>query len=148
MRSGLRNFNASPMRLHIEAMGDYIIINDAYNASPMSMLAAIDTLAEVAKGRTVAVLGDMLELGDIGVEAHRQIGEKLAQYKIDIVVTVGVLAGNIAEAASEHGIYSAVACCSHDEATETLKRIIKPGDTILIKGSRGMKMENIVKMFL
>lgn len=146
--SGLRTFNASPMRLHIEEMGDYIVINDAYNASPMSMLAAIDTLVEVAKERKVAVLGDMLELGHIKVEAHRQIGEKLAQCHVDIVVTVGELASHIAEAASDHGIDMVVACDSHDQARETLKKILKPGDTILIKGSRGMKMENMVKMFL
>jgi len=146
--SGLRNFNASPMRLHIEEMGDYIVINDAYNASPSSMSAAIDTLVEVAKNRKVAVLGDMLELGHIKVEAHRQIGEKLAKSHIDIVVTVGELARHIAEAAREHGMTRVIACNSHDEASETLKKIIQPGDTILIKGSRGMKMENMVKMFL
>ncbi|MBC8016426.1 MAG: UDP-N-acetylmuramoyl-tripeptide--D-alanyl-D-alanine ligase [Sporomusaceae bacterium] len=144
---GLRTFNASPMRLHVEAMGDYIIINDAYNASPMSMTAAIDTLVEVAKGRKVVVLGDMLELGDIGAAAHRQIGEKLAQCRIDIVVTVGMLASYTAQAAIDGGI-AAVACYSHNEASEALKKLIKPSDTILIKGSRGMKMENMVKMFL
>ena len=147
IRSGLSKFNASPMRLQIETMGDYIVINDAYNASPISMLAAIDTLVEVAKNRKVAVLGDMLELGHIKVEAHRQIGEKLAKCHVDIVVTVGELARHIAEAAHEHGIDNAIACDSHDAASETLKKIIKPGDTILIKGSRGMKMENMVKIF-
>lgn len=144
---GLSTFNASPMRLHIETMGDYMIINDAYNASPASMMAAIDTLVEVAKGRKVAVLGDMLELGDIGVEAHRRIGEKLAQCHVEAVVTVGSLAYHIAQAAIDHGI-AAVACCSHEQASEALRKMIRPCDTILIKGSRGMKMENMVKMFL
>jgi len=148
IHSGLCTFNASPMRLHIEKMGDYIVINDAYNASPISMLAAIDTLVEVAKNRTVAVLGDMLELGHIKVEAHRQIGEKLAKCHVDIVVTVGELARHIAEAASFYGIDKAIACDSHDAAREILTEIIKPGDTILIKGSRGMKMENMIKMFV
>jgi UDP-N-acetylmuramoyl-tripeptide--D-alanyl-D-alanine ligase len=148
IRTGLSNFTASPMRLHIEAMGDYIIINDAYNASPMSMSAAIDTLIEVASHRKVAILGDMLELGDIAVAAHRQIGEKLAQCHIDIVVTVGELASNIAKAAHEQGLAMAIPCSSHEEAQEALKNILKSGDTVLIKGSRGMKMENMVKMFL
>jgi len=146
--SGLSKFTASPMRLHIETMGDYIVINDAYNASPMSMSAAIDTLVEVAKDRTVAVLGDMLELGHIKVEAHRQIGEKLAMCHVDIVVTVGELAHHIAKAASDHGIHTAISCDSHDAASIALKKMIRPGDTILIKGSRGMKMENMVNMFL
>jgi len=148
IRAGLSNFNASPMRLHVEALGDYIVINDAYNASPMSMSAAIDTLVEVAENRKVAVLGDMLELGHIKVEAHRQIGEKLAKCHVDIVVTVGELARHIAEAASDHGIVNAIACNSHDAASSALKKLIKPGDTILIKGSRGMKMENMMNMFL
>lgn len=148
IRLGLTNFTASPMRLHIEKMGDYIVINDAYNASPISMAAAIDTLVEVGKNRKIAVLGDMLELGHIKVEAHRQIGEKLAQCHVDIVVTVGQLSSYIAEAAREHGIHTAIACDSHDEASKILKKLITPGDTILIKGSRGMKMENMVKVFL
>lgn len=145
--AGLSQFNASPMRLHIEKIGDYTVINDAYNASPMSMLAAINTLGEIAINRKIAVLGDMLELGHIGVEAHRQIGEKLAQCHIDIVVTVGTLASHIAQSAKEHGLTMSIACHSHDEAQERLKKIIQPGDTILIKGSRGMKMENIITMF-
>ena len=146
--SGLNNFTASPMRLHIEELGDYVVINDAYNASPMSMSAAIDTLVAVAKNRKVAVLGDMLELGHIKIEAHRQIGQKLAKCHIDIVVTVGELARHIAEAASDQGVDVALAYDSHDAASAALMTIIQPGDTILIKGSRGMKMENMVKMFL
>jgi len=148
IRLGLGTYNASPMRLHVQELSGYLIVNDAYNASPMSMAAAIDTLLEVAKGRTVAVLGDMLELGHIAVEAHRQIGEKLAQCQVDIVLTVGTLASHIAKAASEQGVKTAVACNSHEEAQETLKQLLKPGDSILLKGSRGMKMEKIITMFL
>jgi UDP-N-acetylmuramoyl-tripeptide--D-alanyl-D-alanine ligase len=145
--AGLMTFQASPMRLHIEKIGEYIVINDAYNASPMSMLAAIDTLGEVAIKRKIVVLGDMLELGDIAVEAHRQIGEKLAQCHIDMVVTVGELASHIATSAKEQGMDMVISCASHEEAEKALAHRILPGDTILIKGSRGMKMENIIKMF-
>jgi len=102
----------------------------------------------VAKGRKVAVLGDMLELGSIAVAAHENMGDKLAQSHVDIVVTVGELAANIAKRASACGIDKVVACSNHEEAQEVLKRLLEPGDTILIKGSRGMKMENIIKMFL
>jgi UDP-N-acetylmuramoyl-tripeptide--D-alanyl-D-alanine ligase len=145
--AGLKNFNASPMRLHIEKLGDYLIVNDAYNASPMSMTAAIETLMEVAKERKVAVLGDMLELGSIAVEAHEKIGEQLAKYHVDIVVTVGKLAANIAKRASLCGMEKVVACSNHVEAQEALGKLLESGDTILIKGSRGMKMENIIRMF-
>jgi UDP-N-acetylmuramoyl-tripeptide--D-alanyl-D-alanine ligase len=146
--SGLNDFNASPMRLHIEKLGDYLIVNDAYNASPMSMAAAIDTMVEVAEGRKVAVLGDMLELGPIAVAAHENMGEKLAQCNVDIVVTVGELAANIASKASACGIGQVVSCSNHEQAQAELKKVLQPGDTILIKGSRGMKMENIINMFL
>jgi UDP-N-acetylmuramoyl-tripeptide--D-alanyl-D-alanine ligase len=145
--AGCKNFNASPMRLHIEKINDYLVINDAYNASPMSMVAAIDTLVEVAKGRTVAVLGDMLELGPVAIEAHGNIGDRLAYCQVDIVVTVGELATNIARRASACGIKKVMACANHKEAQEALQKLIEPGDTILVKGSRGMKMENIIKMF-
>jgi UDP-N-acetylmuramoyl-tripeptide--D-alanyl-D-alanine ligase len=146
--AGLKNFNASPMRLHIEKLGDYLIVNDAYNASPMSMSAAIETLVEVAQDRKVAVLGDMLELGSIAVAAHEKIGEQLAKNHVDIVITVGELAANIAKKASLYGIDKVVACSNHEEAQEALHKLLEPGDTILIKGSRGMKMESIIKMFL
>lgn len=146
--SGFRAFNASPMRLHIERLGDYLVVNDAYNASPMSMVAAIDTMLEVAKGRKVAVLGDMLELGPIAVSAHEAIGEKLAQCGIEIVVTVGELAASIANKASSCGISQVVVCSNHEQAQAELKKLLMPSDTILIKGSRGMKMEKIINMFL
>lgn len=147
VKAGLGAFAASGMRLHIEQRGDYVIINDAYNASPLSMSAAIDTLAEIASGRTVAVLGDMLELGHIAVEAHRRIGRKLAERGVKMVITVGELAGYIAETAREYGVSIVVDCKNHDQAKENLQKLLKPGDTILIKGSRGMKMENIIEMF-
>ncbi len=147
IKAGIGLFAASGMRFYIEQRGSYVIINDAYNASPLSTSAAIDTLAEMAKGRTVAVLGDMLELGHIAVEAHRRIGRKLADRDVKMVVTVGELAGYIAETAREYGVPTVVSCNNHDQAKDILRKMIKPGDTILIKGSRGMKMEKIIEIF-
>jgi len=148
IKTGLNLFTASAMRLAIEKIGEYHIINDAYNASPLSMVAAIDTLVEVAKGRSVAVLGDMLELGHIAVEAHQRIGSKLAACGVDIVITVGELARYIAYTAQEQGVTQAAACDNHSQARELLQKIIKPGDTILVKGSRGMQMEKILEMLM
>lgn len=145
--SGLLEFVPSAMRLHIDTIGDYTIINDAYNASPLSMAAAIETLGTVAQGRRVAVLGDMLELGELAEDAHRQIGRKLAEEGVKIVITVGDLAGYIAEEALAEGVDVTVACGSHDEAQEALRKLIRPGDTVLIKGSRGMKMEKVLELF-
>ncbi|MBP2653096.1 MAG: murF [Firmicutes bacterium] len=145
--AGLKNFVAGAMRLHIETKGEYTIINDAYNASPLSMQAAIETLGTVAKGRKVAVLGDMLELGDVAVEAHRRIGKKLAAEGVQVVITLGELAKNIASAALKDRVAVTVACKNHDEAKEALSKLIRPGDTVLLKGSRGMQMEKVLEIF-
>lgn len=145
IKAGLRTFTPSAMRLAVEKIGNYNIINDAYNASPMSMAAAIDTLVEFAPGRRIAVLGDMLELGSMAVKAHQEIGQKLAAAGVDIVVTVGELAQNIAVSAQEHGITTVKACGSHAHAQRYLQELLKPGDTVLLKGSRGMKMEKILE---
>ena len=147
IQAGLLAFQPSSMRQHIEKIGEYIVINDAYNASPLSMASALDTLQQVAQGRAVAVLGDMLELGDIATMAHRRIGQTAAASGVELVITVGPLARHIAEAASEAGVPKAVACDDHEQAWQQLSHLLKPGDTILVKGSRGMKMEQIVKMF-
>jgi UDP-N-acetylmuramoyl-tripeptide--D-alanyl-D-alanine ligase len=145
--AGLKQFVPSAMRLHIVQIGDYTIINDAYNASPLSMSAAIETMDTVARGRKVVVLGDMLELGEMAVEAHRRIGRQLAQEGVQVVITVGELAAHIASAALQDGVDVTVACRSHEEAQEALRKLIRRGDTILIKGSRGMKMEKMLEMF-
>lgn len=141
---GLKHFVASGMRLAIQTKGNYTVINDAYNASPLSMTAAVDTLVEIASGRKVVVLGDMLELGHVAIEAHQRIGRKLGQSGIDVVVTVGDLASFIAKEAGRSGSGVSLACKNHEEAANALKQYLMPGDTILIKGSRGMKMEQIL----
>ena len=107
---GLQQFVPSAMRLNVEQVGEYVIINDAYNASPLSMSAAIETLGTVARGRKVVVLGDMLELGSFAIEAHRRIGKQLAQDGVQVVITVGELAEHIASAALEDGVDVTVAC--------------------------------------
>ncbi len=147
INAGLATFQASAMRLAIETLGPYTVINDAYNASPLSMQAAIDTLGMVARGRKVAVLGDMLELGEYAASAHSRVGEQLADSGVQVVVTVGEQARHIAAAALEGGVKVAVACAGHDEATEALRKLLRSGDTVLVKGSRGMKMEKMLAVF-
>lgn len=118
--------------------GDRLVIDDTYNASPLSMLAALDLLAAQSARRRVAILADMLELGPIGEESHRHIGLRAAEVA-DLVLGVGPLAAIIAEAAGAHGRHFA------DRATllEALPTLLAPGDAILVKGSRGMKMEEV-----
>ena len=143
---GFSNFTASAMRLAVIKTANYTIINDAYNASPLSTEAAIDTLMQIAKGRKVAVLGDMLELGQVAVDAHKRIGAKLADLGVEVVVTVGELSRHTALVAGEGGCKYTKACATHEEARTALEEYLQANDTILIKGSRGMKMEKILDM--
>lgn len=147
IQQGLKNFTPGAMRLHIEKMGLYTVINDSYNASPLSMKAAIDVLGDIAEGRAVAVLGDMLELGDYSAKAHRQIGLYLAEKKIKAVIGVGDQIRHTVRAAKESGVSEAVFCQNHQQADDALGRLLLPGDTVLLKGSRGMKMERLLPVF-
>jgi UDP-N-acetylmuramoyl-tripeptide--D-alanyl-D-alanine ligase/murE/murF fusion protein len=147
IREGLLNLEATKMRFECQEVGPWHVVNDAYNASPMSMKAAIETLSELVKeGRKIAVMGDMLELGEVEEEAHRQVGRELSQHGFAAVVTRGKLGALIAEGAKETGIAEAYTCESHEEAAARLKEILQPGDTVLFKGSRGMAMEKIIDL--
>jgi len=117
------------------------IINDCYNANPMSMRAAIDELATTAPGRRVAVLGDMLELGPQAPELHRQLGEHAARRGLHLLVTVGPLAENMLAAFAGE----ARAVADADEAAEVLGELLRSGDTVLVKGSRGVALERVAE---
>lgn len=147
IRQGLLQLEATKMRFECQEVGQWHVVNDAYNASPMSMKAAIETLSELVKdGRKIAVMGDMLELGSVEEEAHRQVGRELGEHKFAAVVTRGKLGALIAEGAKGSGIAEAYCCESHEEAAAKLKEILQPGDTVLFKGSRGMQMEKIIEL--
>jgi len=149
VKEALERFQPSPMRMElIHLEGGKTLINDAYNANPRSMELALETLAEMkGKGRAIAVLGDMLELGDFTEEAHRQIGEKVEELSIDLLLTMGEEAPLVVESAIRHGFEPTRAKVveSHTEAILILKEVIREGDWILVKGSRRMVMEKIVE---
>ncbi len=122
-----------------------VIIDDTYNANPSSVQAAINVLAELGGNKTVAVLGDMLELGNIAEEAHRSVGRIAAESKIGFLVTVGKMTLFSAEEAGKAGL-KGCHCTSHEEALEVLEKLNLAKDWhILVKGSRGMQMEKIVQ---
>lgn len=139
---GVKNFEAEGMRQKITVVKDMIFIEDCYNANPDSMCAALETLKTLKKTRTVAVLGDMLELGDYSDKAHLTVGEKAAETECDFVFTYGEAAALIAKGAKENGS-NAVAFNDKAELTNYLREKLVAGDTVLFKGSRGMKMEEI-----
>ncbi len=132
------------MRMEKVKIGEILILNDCYNANPASMTAAIDTLSEVSASRRIAVLGDMLELGAVSGSAHLDVGRKAAERGIDVLFAVGERAKGIAQGARASGLVHAQTCVTTQEAVLALKEMMKPGDAILVKGSRGMKMEVIV----
>ena len=146
---GLSDLHMTGMRFECRKLGEYNIINDAYNASPMSMEASLATLHELtaAKGRrAIAVLGDMLELGHVAVAAHRKVGAQAVGAGVAAVVTLGEMGHEIAAGAREAGLGAVFACDTHQQAAEQLKALLKPGDTVLFKGSRGMAMEKIIDL--
>lgn len=144
VQAGLGRLQATKMRLEVEKIKQYTVINDAYNASPASMRAAIETLSEFAPGRKVAVLGDMLELGGLAEKAHEEVGRQLAAQKVDMVITIGKLGEIIAGSAKSCGVPEVFACASHEEAARAFAGRLTAGDTILVKGSRGMQMEKVI----
>lgn len=147
IKDALKEFKVPNMRMEVKRFGDIKIINDTYNANPQSMKQAIEALRDmITEGRKVLVLGDMLELGTFSGRFHHLVGRQAAESGIDLIVAVGKLAEHIAEGAQEAGMsQSKIKLCSvTKEACEKVAKFIKKGDTILVKGSRAMKMEGIV----
>ncbi|MDR2133426.1 MAG: UDP-N-acetylmuramoyl-tripeptide--D-alanyl-D-alanine ligase [Clostridiales Family XIII bacterium] len=125
------------------------VIDDTYNANPDSMRAALDMLETVRGIRKVAVLGDMNELGERSVEYHRQIGAYAAKKGVNLIIAVGEKAAGIAEGAREaKPALDVLHFETKDDAWGEMKGILTAGDVILVKGSRGMAMETLVKRIL
>ncbi|MER3406350.1 MAG: UDP-N-acetylmuramoylalanyl-D-glutamyl-2, 6-diaminopimelate--D-alanyl-D-alanine ligase, partial [Chloroflexota bacterium] len=133
-------------RLHlVPGPGQAVIIDDTYNASPASVLAALDFLEELP-GRRIAVLGDMLELGPFTAQGHEKVGVRAAEV-VEVLVTVGSYSKITAQAAREAGLAPEriIACESAEQAAEAVQRLGGAPGYILIKGSRAMRMEAIVR---
>ena len=146
MQAGLRTLTPSKMRYEVHEIGARRFINDAYNASPSSMCAAIETTASLYHGRRIAVLGDMLELGAAAEEAHREIGKRVAELGFAALVTYGEQARWTHKAAEAAGCSVCYHAESHEAAAKYLREMLVDGDTVLFKGSRGMKMEQIIAL--
>jgi UDP-N-acetylmuramoyl-tripeptide--D-alanyl-D-alanine ligase len=124
----------------LELPGGVLVIDDCYNANPMSMRAAIDDLAETAPARRVAVLGDMLELGPAAAELHREVGAHAAERDVALLLAVGPLAAEMqATFAGEIHTFDDAAA-----AAGVVRGLIAAGDTVLVKGSRGVGLERVV----
>jgi len=151
MNLGLKNYQQIPQRneqIHYEGM---TLINDTYNANPQSMREALKTLKEInTQGKRFFIIGDMLELGPLSEPAHHELGQEIARSNVDYLVTVGPLASLAAESARTNvqQQLQIEKFNTHDEAANYLLQKVKKGDCLLVKGSRGSKMENVVQEFL
>ena len=149
--SALRDVTMPPGRMRLlPGIKNTLIIDDSYNASPLAMKAALETLSRVqitGNGERYSILGDMLELGQHTQNSHREVGLRVAEFGIDFLITVGEAMKDAAKAAREAGMpeNSVASFNTAEEAGRFLQEKMQIGDTVLIKGSRAMHMEKIVK---
>ena len=146
MKAGIEQFELTKSRMElIKIKNDITIINDCYNANYDSMKAGIEYLAKTKNSRKIAILGDMLELGEFSNDLHEKVGEEIIKNNIDILVTVGkmgsVIANTVKNANKNKEVF---AFDNNEEAINCVKDILREGDIVLIKASNGMKFKNIV----
>jgi len=142
------DFKLPPMRMERQIYGDIVVINDGYNSNPSSMSAALEEFSQLnTPGRKILVCGDMLEMGNYAESVHREIGAKVAKVDIDALWTVGSLSRFVAEEAIANGMPEERirSCETSEEVSSSIASQLKKDDTVLIKGSRGMKLENVVR---
>ena len=143
IKKGIENLKPVSGRVNIIDTGHYTVIDDCYNANPVSMKSSIDILKD-AIGRKVCILGDMFELGDNEKELHQGVGEHIAASDIDLLITIGNLSRYINEGAGN----SATKCVHFDnkkDAFEQLDSLLEDGDSILVKASHGMEFPEVVE---
>ena len=144
---GLARFRPASMRSEVTATGGVTIINDCYNANPASMKAAIDLLHALGEGRrTVAVLGDMLELGPTSAKLHRDVGDYLGRKGVGYLIAVGELGRELAAGAKRSGIPDANISEVTDAAAaaQTMQALLQRGDVVLVKASRRLRLEQVL----
>jgi len=152
IRAALERYRSPPMRWEQQGVGGVTVINDAYNANPVSMAAALRTFAEMpvtGGGGRWLVLAGMLELGPSAELFHRDLGKSLAPGPWAGIITVGSLGAVIARGATDAGVRAArvFACPDHAAAAEVLARRLQPGDTVLLKASRGQRLEQVLALW-
>ncbi len=147
VKKGLMNYKGMAMRQQILKIGDITVIDDSYNASPDSAKGTIGILRNLeSDGKNIVVMADMLELGEKSADLHHRLGRYIALEGVDVLITVGEMASYIAKGADEAGQQIIIEHCeNNDEAFEKLINLLSPGDKVMVKGSRGMHTDVIVK---
>ena len=142
--TALSSYVPTGMRQRLNTVGGRICIEDCYNASPDSMRASLSTLGNMNANKKIAVLGDMLELGDYSKEAHLSVGKMVGENNIDCVLAFGNDAKYYVSAAKENGVKDAVLFDDKTKLSDYLASLAQDGDAVLFKGSRGMKLEDVM----
>ncbi len=150
IESGLKKFSASAMRMEVRKYKGATILNDAYNANPRAMRESIATVLKAPATRRILALGDMLELGELALTAHRSLGQHIGRTRIDLLYACGQFGGEIVDGAIEAGMQAerAYRCRDTKEIAASLKYILREGDILLVKGSRGARMERVIEQMI
>lgn len=144
IQRGLAECQPAKMRMQLWSENGFRVLDDAYNANADSMIAALETLTEFpCRGRRIAVLGDMAELGSHAEASHREIGQRAAELGVHQIFAVGNMSAQTAEGARNAGAKNVTEVASVDEAAQVLKRFLQPNDLVLLKASRATRLERI-----
>lgn len=145
----IANAKTSPWRSELHEIDGLLLLNDAYNANPLSMRAAIDSLRALSvTGRRIAVLGEMAEIGDTADREHHGVGAYAAVNGVDVLIVVGSNAASIAQGARDHGLATVIQCADVSEAAATLEMHAASTDAVLVKASRSAGLENVAAAVL
>jgi UDP-N-acetylmuramoyl-tripeptide--D-alanyl-D-alanine ligase len=142
----LANLAPADKRGEVLRLGNITVINDCYNCNPKALSAMVDALAAMPAQRRIVVAGAMLELGPAGEDLHRQVGQHIAEKKIDVLLGVHGPAEAMVEAARLAGMRAEFAA-TPEEAGEWLAREARDGDAVLMKASRGVKLEKALEVW-
>jgi UDP-N-acetylmuramoyl-tripeptide--D-alanyl-D-alanine ligase len=149
--ASLSNVTAPPQRGEVLRFAEgFTVINDSYNSNPDALLSMVSTLLEGASGteRKIVVAGEMLELGPDAANIHRRTGESIAASGVDVVIGVRGFGRDIIEGAAATGKVETAFADSSDVAGELLAEMVRPGDVVLVKGSRGVRTEKVIEKLL
>ena len=149
IQKGLFSYQTDGIRQHIQEKNGILVLGDCYNASPQSVRAAIDVLETVGAGRRkIAVLGDMAELGTHAPAFHRETAAYAAAHGVEKLLAVGQYADQYRAGAQDGGLADVLCCADNAAVTEALDSCLQTGDAVLVKGSRVMKLEQVVAHLL
>ena len=141
--AALANYQTTGMRQNIVQKGGVTVLEDCYNASPDSMKAALEVLREIPAQRHIALLGDMLELGSVSEQAHRQVGEWAAEAGVDLLIAYGPQSMAMAQAAAAKGV-TTLHCNTADDVVGYVRQNVRAGDALLAKASHSMRLDEVL----